>query len=87
MTVSETAVHLTVYVRTYCHLCHDLLKQLRSWQARYPLRIRTIDIDQDPALEHRYGEWVPVLVDANDNEICHYFLDETALTAHLTKIG
>ena len=33
-----------------------------------------IDVDADPELERRYGELVPVLTDADDNELCHYRL-------------
>ena len=33
-----------------------------------------IDVDADPALEERYGERVPVLTDAQGNELCHYHL-------------
>lgn len=41
------------------------------------------DVDTDPALEARFGELVPLLADANGREICHYFLDETALRQRL----
>ena len=33
-----------------------------------------IDVDSDPALEARFGERVPVLTDAQGNELCHYRL-------------
>ena len=39
-----------------------------------------IDVDADPALEERYGERVPVLTDAQGNELCHYRLDPAALS-------
>lgn len=42
-----------------------------------------IDVDADPALEERFGERVPVLVDAQGVEISHYRLDEAALRARL----
>ena len=84
--LSEPAISLTVYLRPYCHLCHDLLEGLRPFQARHALHITTVDIDSDPALEGCYGEWIPVLCDADGQEICHHFLDERALTAYLAKI-
>jgi hypothetical protein len=84
--LNNPAIPLTVYLRPYCHLCHHLLEGLRSFQTRYTLHITTIDIDSDPVLEARYGEWIPVLNDANGQEICHHFLDERALTAYLAKI-
>jgi hypothetical protein len=39
-----------------------------------------VDVDADPVLEERYGQLVPVLVAPDDTEICHYFLDDSALT-------
>jgi hypothetical protein len=38
-----------------------------------------IDVDADPALEQRFGERVPVLTDAQGNELCHYRLDSGVL--------
>ena len=38
-----------------------------------------IDVDADPALEARFGERVPVLTDADGNELCHYRLDPGVL--------
>ena len=36
--------------------------------------VDVIDIDLHPALEAKWGDKVPVLLDGNV-EICHYFLD------------
>lgn len=77
---------LNVYARPYCHLCHELIAKLEPYRTRYGLQVRVVDIDTDPDLEARYGPYVPVLTGADDTEICHYFLDDTALTAYLTKI-
>lgn len=41
-----------------------------------------IDIDRDPKLIRRYDSMVPVLC-YNDDEICHFFFDESALLAAL----
>ncbi|MHB0992150.1 MAG: glutaredoxin family protein [Burkholderiales bacterium] len=79
-------LRLNVYVRHYCHLCHELLEKLLPYQTQYGIRINAVDIDTDPELEERYGPYIPVLTGADDTEICHYFLDDAALTAYLTKI-
>lgn len=79
-------VELRVYLRQYCHLCHDLLSCLREFETGFILHIQIIDIDNDPQLETKYGEWIPVLTDKHDQEICHYFFDAQALTAYLEKI-
>jgi hypothetical protein len=42
-----------------------------------------LDVDADPALEARYGDRVPVLIDAAGVEVCHFRLDEPALRARL----
>lgn len=76
---------LTVYSRTYCHLCDDLLAALRNLQGRFVFDIKVVDVDSDAALEARYGELVPV-VEADGRELCHYFLDEAAVTDFLSKM-
>lgn len=78
---------LTVYARTYCHLCDDMIAALQQLQGRFVFEIRVVDVDSDAALETRFGEWVPVLM-AGDSEpeLCHYYLDEAAVTAFLAKI-
>lgn len=80
-------VKLTVYARTYCHLCDDMIAALRALQGRFTFEIDVIDVDRDPALEARYGEKVPVLMEGSDGrELCHYFLDTPAVTAYLSEI-
>jgi hypothetical protein len=75
---------LTVYSRGYCHLCDDMVAQLRVIEAQYGFTLAIIDVDSDPALETRYGEWVPVLM-AGGEEICHYHLDSDKLRAYLAE--
>jgi thioredoxin reductase (NADPH) len=75
---------LTVYSRSYCHLCDDMIAQLRPLEARHGFTLTVVDVDADAALETRYGEWVPVLM-AGDEEICHYHLDPDKLRAYLAE--
>jgi RNA binding exosome subunit len=80
---------LTVYARTYCHLCDDMIAALRSLQGRFAFEISVVDVDSDAALEARYGERVPVLtaeVQGHGLELCHYFLDQPAVTAFLSEM-
>lgn len=74
-------MRLTVYIRTYCHLCADMLQALAPWQARYGFELDVRDVDSEPEWEARFGEKVPVLC-APEREICHYFLDEAALAEY-----
>lgn len=70
---------LTVFARSYCHLCGDMIEALQPWQERLGFSLRVVDIDTDPGLEARYGELVPVLEGPEGERICHYFLDIEAL--------
>jgi hypothetical protein len=76
---------LTLYSREACHLCQDMLAQLGELRETLAFDVSVVEIDDDPALVARYGQWVPVLTSGNE-EICHYFLDPSALGAYLSKI-
>ena len=76
---------LTVYSRTYCHLCDDMIAALHQLQGRFVFEIKVVDVDSDAELEARYGEWVPLL-ESDGRELCHYVLDEPAVTAYLAKM-
>ncbi len=70
-------LELTLYIRTYCHLCDDMRAAIEPWRERLGLELVEVDVDDDPALEDRLGEKVPVLMHG-DREICHHFFDEAA---------
>jgi glutaredoxin len=79
-------VALTILVRSYCHLCEDMLAAL---EAGFPEQRRqhvfaqvAVDVDQHGELEARFGELVPVLL-LNGVEVCHYHFDGAALAARL----
>lgn len=77
-------VRLRLYVRSGCHLCDAMLDELASIRQRRDFELEVIDILGRPALEARYGTRIPVLSTAVDEEICHYFLDETALAQYFS---
>jgi hypothetical protein len=54
---------LILYQRDYCHLCDQALAVMA--QARAP-EFDSVWVDDDAALEARYGTRVPVLRDARD---------------------
>ena len=79
-------MQFTLYSRSYCHLCDDMLaalQQLRSPQT--PFTVTVIDIDAlagqgDSGPLQRFDELVPVLFgDLQAPPLCHYFLDEGAV--------
>ncbi|NJD34952.1 MAG: glutaredoxin family protein [Betaproteobacteria bacterium] len=49
--------------------------------------IDVVDVDADPALEAKYNELVPVLVDVEGHELCHYFLDAAKVREYLGSLG
>lgn len=77
----------TLYLRSYCHLCDDMLAALNAMQTEArPFTVDVIDVDADPALVARFDELVPVLYgDMAAPELCHYFLDPEAVRAYLAS--
>jgi len=78
-------MHFTLYSRAYCHLCQDMLDALNALQTtERPFTVEVIDVDADEALVARFDELVPVLyADLDQPELCHYFLDESAVKTAL----
>ncbi|MCE3605317.1 glutaredoxin family protein [Massilia sp. P8910] len=78
-------IRFTLYSRSYCHLCDDLLDALNALQTdTVRFAVEVIDVDADPALVERFDELVPVLFgDPAGPELCHYFLDEAAVRTYL----
>ena len=77
----------TLYSRSYCHLCEDMLAALRQLEPPgRPFEIEVIDVDADEALVERFDILVPVLFgDPDGPELCHYHLDEVAVRKYLSQ--
>lgn len=84
----------TLYSRSYCHLCEDMLLALRRLDGEFRFTVEVVDVDADDRLVAKYDELVPVLVGrrvaagSHDDsgieiELCHYLLDESAVRAFL----
>ncbi|MFO1314784.1 MAG: glutaredoxin family protein [Burkholderiales bacterium] len=81
---------LTLLTRSYCHLCDEMRDALDRIARRHGVAVAVLDVDADPALEARYGERVPVLLQgspADGVELCHYRLDAAAVEAALARRG
>ncbi|MFH1043944.1 MAG: glutaredoxin family protein [Pseudomonadota bacterium] len=78
-------LRLTLYSRSYCHLCDEMLAALGTLRGEFGFALEVIDIDSDPVLEQRFDTLVPVLMHAGA-ELCHYHLDAGKVRAHLVKI-
>ena len=57
------------------------LQELRG-RFRDEFVVNVVDVDEYPALEAKWGDKVPVLLDG-ETEICHYFLDVERLAQQL----
>lgn len=83
-------IQFTLYSRSYCHLCDDMLSALKTLVGEQ-LAVTVIDIDApgNDALLARYDELVPVLVGRRDGQpdqqLCHYFLNENSVQAFLAN--
>lgn len=86
---STPAIPFTLYARSWCHLCDDMLAALRTLETpARPFAIAVVDVDADPALVARFDELVPVLYgDPDGPELCHYFLDADAVQRYLAAHG
>lgn len=85
----------SLYSRSYCHLCDDMLEQLRAHlesdqgfkSKNSTFSINVIDVDADDGLIALYDELVPVLTakkpGGKEVQICHYFLDVNKLKEFL----
>jgi thiol-disulfide isomerase/thioredoxin len=84
-------IEFTLYSRSYCHLCDDMLDALRALIAAHgaSAKVEVMDVDADPALVERYDELVPVLLASKNGapavQVCHYFLDHAAVAALLAR--
>ncbi|HEY6722021.1 MAG TPA: glutaredoxin family protein, partial [Burkholderiales bacterium] len=56
---------LVLYSRSGCHLCDEMILALRL-QLGPDFPVVIVDVDSDPALELRYGERVPLLMDGEN---------------------
>lgn len=78
----DTALHLTLFGRTYCHLCDDMAAALAPLLQEFGATLHIVDVDAEPEIEARFDELVPVLMlgqpsdlRPDSQEICHYFVE------------
>ncbi len=70
---------LRLYYRSGCGLCEEMQTELFAKQPSYGFELEMVDVDSSEALVAEYGHKVPVLTSEQGEEICHYFLDNSAL--------
>ncbi len=82
---NRTTLRLTLYGRSYCHLCDEMLAALVTLRGEFGFAVDVVDVDSDAALEQQFGTLVPVLMHAG-TELCHYHLDTGKVRAYLDEI-
>jgi glutaredoxin len=73
---------VTVYSHPDCHLCEQAMAVLQQLSGELGFELAELDISSDQALERAYFERVPVVL-VDGEELCEYFVDETALRERL----
>lgn len=72
----------TVYSRTGCSLCEDMVAELATLLGPLAAAVRVVDIEGDADLERRFGHRIPVLA-FDDEFVCAYRLDPERVRAYL----
>jgi hypothetical protein len=72
---------LVIYTRRDCSLCEQMDAGVRR-VAGAGMPVAMVEIDDDPALLHRFGADVPVLC-LDGEVVCKHFLDAQRLLAAL----
>lgn len=73
---------LKLISRSYCHLCYEMELALVPLLEELGADVEMIDVDQNPLLEEKYGEYVPVLLHG-DVELCRFVLDVSKVRDYL----
>ena len=76
---------VTLYGKPGCHLCDEARAVVSEVLAGRNVDLEEVDVTLDPALEHRYGERIPVLA-VDGEELFQYFVDARALAERLDKV-
>jgi glutaredoxin len=75
-------VRVTVYHAAGCHLCERARELVSRVHDELAFELYEVDITDDPELEARYREWLPV-VEIDGRRAFVYYVDEAALRRKL----
>jgi glutaredoxin len=78
-------VQIDLYSRPGCHLCDEAKAVIERVQHRFGLVLRVINIENDPELEHRHGEEIPVVY-INGQKAFKYHVDEAELERKVKRL-
>jgi len=81
----SNTIQIDIYSRPDCHLCDEAKAVIERVQQRCPFALRTINIDEDPALVTAYGNEIPVVF-INGNKAFKYHVDETEFEKKVKRL-
>jgi glutaredoxin len=73
---------VTVYHAAGCHLCERAVEVVESVRLEHPFELELVDIGDDPELEARYRERIPV-VEIDGEPAFTFFVTPEALAARV----
>ena len=79
-----TKLVYSIYSRPECHLCDDMLAELKKWQNQYDFEFEVFNIDNDSELTARYAARIPLLA-LDQTEICEYHFNEKSFLDSLNN--
>jgi glutaredoxin len=79
-------VKVVLYGKPGCHLCDEARAVVAEALAGRDIDLEEVDVTLDPALEHRYGERIPVLA-VDGEELFEYVVDARVLAERLDTVG
>lgn len=59
--MSTRTLEILLYKRPGCCLCDEMLAVVEALRSEFPLDLRCVDVSEDPDLEQRFGQEIPVL--------------------------
>jgi thioredoxin reductase (NADPH) len=74
---------ITLYYRSGCSLCEQMLQELQPLQQRYGFQLELQDIDAHPEFQSRFNVRIPLLM-AGETVLSEHFLDENRVDAHFS---
>jgi len=76
--ITGTEPSLRVYSRQGCHLCEDMLHELKQFQRELAYCFEVYDVDDNETLFEQFNALVPIVF-LGDQEIFRYFFEYASL--------
>lgn len=76
---------LRVYSRLGCHLCEDMLYDLKQFETELAYRFEVYDVDDDEMLFEQFNALVPIVF-LGEQEIFRYFFEYASLKNALSGV-